>query len=62
MSKQTVRNTHNLPTKICPTCYLPFVWRKKWERNWESVRYCSDKCRQSAQPQKMESTNSPIQR
>lgn len=21
------------------------TWRKAWERNWESVRYCSDACR-----------------
>ena len=20
-------------------------WRKKWERDWENVRYCSDACR-----------------
>ena len=20
-------------------------WRKKWERNWDSVSYCSDACR-----------------
>ena len=60
MTKQTVRNPHNLPTKICLTCRLPFTWRKKWERNWESVRYCSDKCRQSApKQQRTESTNSP---
>ncbi|MFN4940587.1 MAG: DUF2256 domain-containing protein, partial [Bacteroidota bacterium] len=25
----------------------PFVWRKKWERDWESVKYCSDRCRKS---------------
>ncbi|AUC75999.1 DUF2256 domain-containing protein [Olleya sp. Bg11-27] len=37
----------NLPTKICPTCALPFTWRKKWKKNWEHVKYCSDKCRQN---------------
>lgn len=21
------------------------TWRKKWERSWEGVRYCSDQCR-----------------
>ena len=35
----------DLPRKICPVCGLPFTWRKKWERNWDSVIYCSDKCR-----------------
>lgn len=33
------------PQKICPVCGRPFAWRKKWERDWESVVYCSDKCR-----------------
>jgi hypothetical protein len=35
----------NLPTKICLHCQRPFTWRKKWERDWENVRYCSDACR-----------------
>ncbi|MGL4995625.1 MAG: DUF2256 domain-containing protein, partial [Deefgea sp.] len=28
-----------LPQKICPVCLRPFAWRKKWEKNWESVKY-----------------------
>ena len=39
------RNPHNLPTKICTVCQRPFVWRKKWERDWESVKFCSDACK-----------------
>ncbi|MCY2959176.1 MAG: DUF2256 domain-containing protein [Planctomycetota bacterium] len=39
-----VRKEH-LPTKTCATCGRPFAWRKKWERDWERVRYCSDRCR-----------------
>jgi hypothetical protein len=35
----------NLPTKICLRCQRPFTWRKKWERDWASVRYCSNACR-----------------
>ena len=35
----------HLPTKICPVCQLPFTWRKKWARNWDEVRYCSERCR-----------------
>jgi len=34
----------NLPTKICPVCNRPFAWRKKWEKNWENVKYWSKKC------------------
>jgi hypothetical protein len=36
----------NLPTKICEHCQRPFTWRKKWERDWNEVKYCSDRCRQ----------------
>ncbi|WP_145200980.1 DUF2256 domain-containing protein [Sphingobium sp. B2] len=35
----------DLPTKACPVCQRPFAWRKKWERDWDNVVYCSDRCR-----------------
>jgi hypothetical protein len=35
----------NLPRKNCVVCQRPFHWRKKWEKVWEEVRYCSDRCR-----------------
>lgn len=31
--------------RTCERCGLPFEWRKKWERDWEQVKYCSDRCR-----------------
>jgi len=34
-----------LPNKICIVCERPFNWRKKWERCWDEVRYCSERCR-----------------
>jgi hypothetical protein len=34
-----------LPSKICVVCQRPMVWRKAWAKNWEEVKYCSDKCR-----------------
>ncbi|MBE7640432.1 MULTISPECIES: DUF2256 domain-containing protein [Salegentibacter] len=37
----------NFPEKICPVCKKPFRWRKKWEKNWASVKYCSEKCRRN---------------
>ncbi|RLS62936.1 MAG: DUF2256 domain-containing protein [Planctomycetota bacterium] len=37
----------NLPQKICASCGRPFTWRKKWERDWDQVKYCSDRCRTS---------------
>ncbi|PKQ46422.1 DUF2256 domain-containing protein [Confluentibacter flavum] len=28
----------HLPQKTCVVCQLPFTWRKKWEKNWESFK------------------------
>lgn len=47
----------NLPSKICEVCGLSFNWRKKWKKNWDDVKYCSEKCRKnkksiSSNPQK----------
>lgn len=38
---------NHLPEKICLQCKRPFAWRKKWERDWEQVKYCSEKCRRN---------------
>ena len=35
----------NLPQKDCLGCGRPFAWRKKWERVWDQVRYCSEACK-----------------
>jgi hypothetical protein len=35
----------NLPSKNCVVCKKPFAWRKKWEKVWEEVKYCSERCR-----------------
>lgn len=37
----------DLPSKICEVCGFPFNWRKKWKKNWEYVKYCSEKCRRN---------------
>ncbi|OQW88416.1 MAG: hypothetical protein BWK72_09110 [Rhodoferax ferrireducens] len=42
-----MRKKSDLPSKTCPACGLPFGWRKKWERDWEQVVYCSERCRRS---------------
>jgi hypothetical protein len=34
-----------LPTKLCVACGRVMTWRKKWEKNWAEVKYCSDACR-----------------
>lgn len=33
------------PTKTCAVCGRTITWRKKWARDWDNVRYCSDGCR-----------------
>ncbi|WP_422083901.1 DUF2256 domain-containing protein [Ulvibacterium sp.] len=37
----------DLPIKICETCGLEFRWRRKWRKNWETVKYCSERCRRN---------------
>ncbi|MCH2055138.1 MAG: DUF2256 domain-containing protein [Thalassotalea sp.] len=34
-----------LPEKVCLHCQRPFAWRKKWQRCWDEVRFCSKRCR-----------------
>ena len=31
--------------KHCENCGRPFEWRKKWERDWPNVRFCSRNCK-----------------
>lgn len=33
------------PEKICSVCGRRIEWRRKWARDWESVRYCGEACR-----------------
>lgn len=40
-----MRRKSDLPSKTCAGCGLPFTWRKKWERDWDNVKFCSDRCR-----------------
>jgi hypothetical protein len=45
MPKMTRKS--DLPSKLCRTCGKPFAWRKKWERDWDNVVYCSERCRRA---------------
>eukprot|EP00877_Chromochloris_zofingiensis_P007476 jgi/Chrzof1/2982/Cz12g06260.t1 len=52
LAKKGVNRSKNpakpdLPTKTCVVCGLPFTWRKKWEKVWDDVKYCSERCRRS---------------
>ena len=42
----------DLPGKICLACNRPFAWRKKWARDWDQVRYCSERCRSAKSGEK----------
>lgn len=39
----------NIPTdfKICSSCGRKIDYRKKWEKNWPEIKYCSDECRRN---------------
>lgn len=34
-----------MESKPCAVCGRTIEWRKKWERSWNEVKYCSDGCR-----------------
>ncbi|UZH05007.1 DUF2256 domain-containing protein (plasmid) [Pantoea anthophila] len=42
-------------------CKKPMSWRKKWERCWEEVKYCSERCRRAAHAQRRDQAeNDPL--
>jgi hypothetical protein len=40
-------NKASLPTKACEQCGRAMTWRKAWAKNWEAVKYCSERCRKA---------------
>jgi hypothetical protein len=38
----------DLPVKTCAHCGKPMVWRKKWAKTWDEVKYCSERCQSEA--------------
>ena len=40
-------NKSSLPSKMCAVCGRTMTWRKAWAKNWDDVRYCSEKCRRN---------------
>lgn len=30
--------------RVCTVCGRSYGWRKKWERDWRQLRYCSKRC------------------
>ncbi len=37
-----------LAAKTCAACGRTMEWRKSWAKNWDSVKFCSDRCRANA--------------
>lgn len=43
-------NNQSLPSKTCVACGRPMTWRKRWARNWDEVKFCSEACRKTGAP------------
>ena len=43
---KTVKKSE-LPQKLYIVCSRPFFWRKKWEKQWDEIKYCSERCRRN---------------
>ncbi|MCB1427605.1 MAG: DUF2256 domain-containing protein [Nitratireductor sp.] len=43
-----MKSKSELPVKDCARCGRPFTWRRKWKLCWDTVRYCSERCRNEA--------------
>jgi len=41
------KDKNGFSPKTCVRCNLKFEWRKKWAKNWNEVKYCSDRCREN---------------
>ena len=35
----------SLGEKTCQACGRTIQWRKKWAKNWDQVKWCSERCR-----------------
>jgi hypothetical protein len=40
----------DLPSRRCAHCGRDFLWRKRWARCWDTVKFCSDACRRGKVP------------
>ncbi|MGA1361558.1 MAG: DUF2256 domain-containing protein [Ilumatobacteraceae bacterium] len=47
MAREARTKNGNEP-RTCAACGKPFEWRRKWARDWQNVKWCSERCRRSA--------------
>ncbi len=40
-------NKAALPHKPCAACGRAMTWRRRWAKQWDEVKYCSDACRRA---------------
>jgi hypothetical protein len=45
-------NKAGLPSKPCAACGREMTWRKAWAKNWDEVKFCSERCRRGAKGQR----------
>lgn len=48
MPDRKPKSQHNAGThadKTCAACGRTITFRKKWERDWDNIKFCSDACR-----------------
>jgi hypothetical protein len=50
--------TKPLPEKPCEVCGRRIVWRKKWERDWDNIKVCSEACRKG----RLDATDAALER
>ena len=43
--RKTEADAGERAAKVCLTCGRTIEWRKKFEKNWDEVKYCSAGCR-----------------
>ena len=44
-------------SKLCSSCGRSFSYQKRWRNNWQSVRYCSGRCRR----ERLETTDKALE-
>jgi hypothetical protein len=50
-------NKQALPQKPCVQCGRAMVWRKNWAKNWDAVKYCSERCKRDSKPSQSANQN-----
>lgn len=48
--------------KTCTVCGRTIEWRRKWARDWQNVKYCSDACRRRGRSGTAAGTDEALER